>query len=109
MSRNPVKYSQLLAESLRQRERPDGGDLPRPRLPLAITGVTGVAGYAALAYLQSRFPGQVFGVVQESDVDFPAPDLIRSNLRDYAEIERLLDERKVAAILDCAGNCALKA
>ena len=49
MSRNPVKYSQLLAESLRQRERPDGGDLPRPRLPLAITGVTGVAGYAALA------------------------------------------------------------
>lgn len=83
--------------------------MPDPPLPLLVTGVTGVAGYGALAYLQTRFPGRVFGSVQETDVDFPAPDLIYIDLRDYAEVERVFDERKFQGILDCAGNCALKA
>ena len=39
---------------------------------MLITGVTGVAGYGALAYFQSRLPGEVYGAVQETDVDFPA-------------------------------------
>ena len=102
-------YDEMLNECRRQLDAPDGRRLPTPPLPLLITGVTGVAGYGTLAYFQSRFPGRVFGAVQETDVDFPAPDLIYADLRDYAALERLLDEKRIAAILDCAGNCALKA
>ena len=102
-------YAEMLNECRRQLDAPDGRRLPTPPLPLLITGVTGVAGYGTLTYFQSRFPGQVFGAVQETDVDFPAPDLIYADLRDYAALERLLDEKGIAAILDCAGNCALKA
>lgn len=109
MSRNIATYKQVVAESLRQIDFFPGVVLPDPPLPLVITGVTGVAGYAALAYLQSRFPGQVYGVVQETDLDFPAPNLIYADLRDYKALERLFDEHKFAAVLDCMGNCALKA
>ena len=36
--------------------------LPAHRLPLLITGITGVAGYNALHYFRRRYPGRVFGV-----------------------------------------------
>ena len=32
------------------------------RLPLLITGITGVAGYNAFHYLQKRYPAKVIGV-----------------------------------------------
>jgi hypothetical protein len=31
------------------------------KLPLLITGITGVAGFSALHYAQRRYPGQVVG------------------------------------------------
>lgn len=102
-------FHEILNECRRQLDAPDARRLPTPPLPLLITGVTGVAGYGALAYFESRFPGQVYGCVQETDVDFPAPNLIYSDLKDYAALERLLDQYSFRAILDCAGNCALKA
>lgn len=109
MSRNSATYDQILRECSRQIDHFPGVVLPDPPLPLLVTGVTGVAGYGALAYLQSRFPGQVYGAVQETDVDFPAPDLIYLELRDYATIERVFDAYKFQGVLDCLGNCALKA
>ena len=36
--------------------------LPPERLPLLVTGISGVAGFNALAYFQQRYPGQVIGV-----------------------------------------------
>ena len=109
MSRNVATYGQIVAESRRQLDFIPGSPRVDPPTPLLVTGVTGVAGYACLAYFQSRFPGKVYGSVQETDVDFPAPDLIFVDLRDYGALERELDARKISAILDCAGNCALKA
>lgn len=109
MSRNFVTYAQIAKESAKQYDAIPGSSASNIPLPLLITGVTGVAGYAALAYFQTRFPGQVYGAVQETDVDFPAPDLIFSDLKDYDSLERILDQHKFQAILDCAGNCALKA
>ena len=109
MSSARPSYAQILNENRRQLDAPFGRILPKPPLPLLITGVTGVAGYGALSYFQSRFPGQVYGVVQETDVDFPAPDLIYTDFQDYEATARLFDARKINAILDCAGNCALKA
>ncbi|MBQ9372495.1 MAG: sugar nucleotide-binding protein [Thermoguttaceae bacterium] len=108
MSRNPATYRQILQECRRQVDSPYRAAAKTP-LPLVITGVTGVAGYGALAYFQSRFPEEVYGVVQETDVDFPAPNLIYTNLRDYEVMARLFDGVGARAILDCAGNCALKA
>ena len=35
-------------------------------LPLLITGVAGVAGYNALHYFRTRFPGQVVGIRQKN-------------------------------------------
>ena len=109
MSRNVATYSHLVRESLRQLDAVPGATTSDLPLPLLVTGATGVAGYGALVYLQSRFPGRVFASVQETDLDFPAPDLIYIDLRDYSAVERLFDEHKFQAILDCAGNCALKA
>lgn len=109
MSRNIATYDLIARESLSQLDAPPGVTLPDPPLPMLVTGVTGVAGYGALAYLQTRFPGQVYAAVQETDVDFPAPNLISVELRDYSAIEQVCDEYKFQSILDCAGNCALKA
>src|SRR5438045_3968490 len=33
-----------------------------PRLPLLITGITGVAGYNALHYFRARYPARVIGI-----------------------------------------------
>ena len=35
-----------------------------PPLPILVTGISGVAGYNALPYLQARYPGQVVGIRQ---------------------------------------------
>ena len=109
MSRNQATYDKITRESARQLDALPGVTLPEPPTPLVITGATGVTGYAAAAYFQTRFPGRVYCAVQESDVDFPAPNQLRLDLRDYATLCRLFDEIRPAAILDCAGNCALKA
>ena len=37
-------------------------NLKPSRLPLLVTGITGVAGFNALAYFRERYPGQVIGL-----------------------------------------------
>ena len=36
--------------------------LPESRLPLLVTGISGVAGFNALHYFQKRYPGRVVGI-----------------------------------------------
>ena len=55
MSRNPATYRQILQECRRQVDSPYRAAAKTP-LPLVITGVTGVAGYGALAYFQAGKP-----------------------------------------------------
>src|SRR5689334_25342421 len=83
--------------------------LDAPPLPLLITGVAGVAGYNALAYFQARYPGQVIGVRQQDNWRLCGPDIVACNAEDRAGLEALFDQYKFASVLDCAGNCALKA
>jgi dTDP-4-dehydrorhamnose reductase len=78
-------------------------------LPLLITGVAGVAGYNALAYFQARYPGQVFGIRQADNFRLQRPGVVACNAEDGPALERLFDEHCFAAVLDCAGNCALRA
>lgn len=82
--------------------------LPRQRLPLLITGITGVAGYNALEFFQARYPGQVIGIRQRDNWRLSGPGIVACDAEDRAGLERLFDEHRFGAVLDCAGNCALK-
>jgi len=81
---------------------------PEPPLPLLITGITGVAGYHALAYFQRKYPGRVFGVRQEDDPRLSGRGILACNAEDGTRLARLFDRHGFTAVLDCAGNCALK-
>jgi dTDP-4-dehydrorhamnose reductase len=82
--------------------------LAEPPLPLLVTGITGVAGYHALAYFQREFPGQVIGIRQENDPRLQGPGIVACNAEDREGLARLFDRCRFASVLDCAGNCALK-
>jgi dTDP-4-dehydrorhamnose reductase len=79
-----------------------------PPLPLLITGIAGVAGYNALHYFQRRYPGRVIGIRQQDNWRMVGEGIVACNAEDYDGLSRLFDEHQFAAVLDCAGNCALK-
>jgi dTDP-4-dehydrorhamnose reductase len=82
-------------------------DLEVP-LPLLITGVAGVPGYNAMAYFSEKYPGQVVGIRQADNFRLTGPGIVACNSEDQKGLARLFDEHRFAAVLDCAGNCALK-
>ncbi len=79
-----------------------------PPLPLLITGISGVPGYNALPYFRQRYPGQVIGIRQRDNWRLTGPGIVVCDAEDRERLERLFDEYHFAAVLDCAGNCALK-
>jgi dTDP-4-dehydrorhamnose reductase len=83
-------------------------DAPIP-LPLLVTGVAGVAGYNALTYFQSRFPGQVYGIRQEDNWRLTGKGIIACNAEDRDTLWRQFDRFQFRSVLNCAGNCALRA
>jgi dTDP-4-dehydrorhamnose reductase len=83
--------------------------LPHVPLPLLITGVAGVAGYNALAYFQNRYPGRVIGIRQRDNWRLDGTGIVACDAEDRQGLTRLFDEHRFAAVLDCAGNCALRA
>ena len=82
---------------------------PSVPLPLLITGVAGVAGYNALAYFQDRYPGQVIGIRQRDNWRLDGPAVVACDAEDHAALAELFDRYQFASVLDCAGNCALRA
>ncbi|MGI9457815.1 MAG: SDR family oxidoreductase [Aeoliella sp.] len=83
--------------------------IPPHRLPLLITGVAGVAGYNALDYFHLRYPGQVVGIRQQNNWRLRGPHVAACNAEDPVELARLFEEHEFRSVLNCAGNCALKA
>src|SRR5687767_13743625 len=81
---------------------------PLPR-PLLVTGIAGVAGYNAFAYFSERYPGQVVGIRQADNWPLHGPNIVACDAEDRTELLRLFDERRFRSVLDCAGNCALRA
>ena len=79
-----------------------------PPLPLLITGISGVAGYNALDYFQAKYPGRVICMRQTDNLALSGPGIVAVDAEDRAGLARLFDEHKFQAVLDCAGNCALK-
>ncbi len=78
-------------------------------LPLLITGVAGVAGYNALEYFRTRYPGQVVAIRQEDNWPLSAADIIPCNAEDHGRLRALFDQHQFRSVLNCAGNCALRA
>jgi dTDP-4-dehydrorhamnose reductase len=78
-------------------------------LPLLITGVAGVAGYNALDYFRSRYPGQVIAIRQEDNWPLSGEGIVPCNAEDHWRMRALFDEYKFQSVLNCAGNCALRA
>ena len=56
----------------------------------------------------AKYPGQVVGIRQAENFRLVGPGVVACNAEDRAGLARLFDEHQFAAVLDCAGNCALK-
>ena len=81
--------------------------IPPERLPLLITGVTGVAGFNALAHFRARYPGQVVatrGILSKLDGD----DVVGLAIEDRDGLAQLFREHGIRSVLNTTGNCALK-
>lgn len=79
-----------------------------PRLPLLITGITGVAGYSALHYFQRRYPGQVIGIRPHQTWQLQGEDIIAQDADDPVGLARLFRRYPFRSVLNTVGNCALK-
>ncbi len=78
-------------------------------LPLLITGVAGVAGYNAFRYFRTRYPGQVIAIRQEDNWPLTGDGIISCNAEDHPRLRALFDDFQFQSVLNCAGNCALRA
>jgi len=79
-----------------------------PRLPLLITGVSGVAGWNALPYFLRRFPGRVIGIRPTATWQLVADGVVALDTEDRAGLHALFEKHRFGSVLNCTGNCALK-
>jgi dTDP-4-dehydrorhamnose reductase len=78
------------------------------RLPLLITGVTGVAGYNALHYFQKRYPGEVVGLRPVQTWRLHGDGIVALDAEDHAGLGELFRSYRFRSVLNAVGNCALK-
>jgi dTDP-4-dehydrorhamnose reductase len=78
------------------------------RLPLLITGITGVAGFNALHYFQSRYPGRVLGIRPRQTWGLRGGEILALDAEDRAGLRALFRKYRFRSVLNCTGNCALK-
>lgn len=88
--------------------RPFPCHLDSSRLPLLITGISGVAGFNAFHYFQDRYPGKVVGI-RTPTTPIAGRDVVPLDAEDTGGLERLFGAWRFRSVLNCAGNCALKA
>ncbi|HEV3236345.1 MAG TPA: sugar nucleotide-binding protein [Gemmataceae bacterium] len=79
-----------------------------PRLPLLITGITGVAGYNALHFFQRRYPGQVIGIRPRQSWRLKGTGIVPLDIEDGSGLRELFAVHRFRSVLNCIGNCALK-
>jgi dTDP-4-dehydrorhamnose reductase len=78
------------------------------RLPLLITGVSGVAGWNAFPYFLQRCPGKVVGIRPTATWRLVADGVVALDTEDRAGLRALFERHRFRAVLNCTGNCALK-
>jgi dTDP-4-dehydrorhamnose reductase len=80
----------------------------RDRLPLLITGVPGVQGFAAHAFFSTKYAGRVIGQRPRASWRLVAPGIVSCDLEDVDGLRRLVDAHQFRSVLQCGGSCALK-
>jgi dTDP-4-dehydrorhamnose reductase len=90
------------------RATPGSGASYRPRLPLLITGITGVAGYNALHYFQRRYPRAVIGIRPRRTWQLTGEGILPLDVEDRHGLRELFRAYRFGSVLNCVGNCALK-
>jgi dTDP-4-dehydrorhamnose reductase len=80
----------------------------QPRLPMLVTGITGVAGFNALHYLQRRYPGQIIGIRPHQTWQLNGAGIHAQDADDTDGLSDLFRHYRFRAVLNCVGNCALK-
>jgi dTDP-4-dehydrorhamnose reductase len=80
----------------------------RSRLPLLITGITGVAGFNAFHYFQRRYPGQVIGTRPARTWRLKGDGIAVVDAEDAAAMDALFDRYGFRSVLNAVGNCNLK-
>ena len=78
------------------------------RLPLLITGITGVAGFNALHYFQARYRGKVLGIRPTATWQMVGPGVMPLDTEDRAGLTELFHAHGFRSVLNTTGNCALK-
>jgi dTDP-4-dehydrorhamnose reductase len=78
------------------------------RLPLLITGITGVAGYNALHYFRARYPGQVVGTRPRRTPRLTGDGVVPLDAEDAGGMRELFRTYRFKSVLNAVGNCALK-
>jgi dTDP-4-dehydrorhamnose reductase len=80
----------------------------RSRLPLLVTGITGVAGYNAFHFFQARYPGQVVGTRPSQTWRLQGQGIAVLDAEDAAGMDRLFAHYGFRSVLNAVGNCKLK-
>jgi dTDP-4-dehydrorhamnose reductase len=106
--RNPATSPSMKGPGCQTMMLVSASTIPSSRLPLLITGITGVAGYNALHYLQRRYPGQVVGVRPRQTWRLNGDGILALDIEDVAALRELFDTYRFGSVLNCVGNCALK-
>ncbi len=78
------------------------------RLPLLITGVTGVPGYNAFSYFRERYGDAVIGQRPKVNWRLTGPGIVACDLEYPDEIRALFERYRFKSVLNCGGSCALK-
>jgi dTDP-4-dehydrorhamnose reductase len=78
------------------------------RLPLLITGVSGVAGLSAFAFFRERYGDQITGQRPFNNWPFSGPGVVGVDLEDAHATRDLIRNGNFKSVLSCGGSCALK-
>jgi dTDP-4-dehydrorhamnose reductase len=81
---------------------------PPIRLPLLITGITGVAGYNAFLYFRRRYPESVLGIRPVRAWRLRGAGVVPVDIEDRSGLLKLFQHYRFATVLNAIGNCALK-
>src|SRR5438132_5397234 len=79
-----------------------------PRLPLLITGITGVAGHNAFLHFRELYPGQVIGTRPRQSWQCVGDGIVAVDVEDHRGLRELFDAYRFPTVLNAVGNCALK-
>lgn len=78
------------------------------RLPLLVTGISGVAGLNVFAFLRQRYGNCVIGQRPLNNWRLEGPGVVGLDLEDRDGLRELFRVHRFRSVLSCGGSCALK-